>query len=138
MRVLFDTDIVFDLLLERPGFVETAAALFELHDQGALQAYISAITPFNVNYIARKVLGKADAEVAIYELLASMDVCPVNLAILQAALTLPLTDYEDAAQAASAQAMGLDAIVTRNLADYKAAPLPVFSPAELLAHLKIN
>jgi predicted nucleic acid-binding protein len=138
MRVLFDTDIVFDLLLARPGFVEAAAALFELNDQGVLKAYISAITPFKVNYIARKVLGKADAEVAIYELFASVDVTPVNLAILQAALVLPVTDYEDAAQAASAQAMGLDAIVTRNLADYKAAPLPVFSPVALLAHFKIN
>ncbi len=138
MRVLFDTDIVLDLLLERPGFVEAAEALFELHDQNVLQGYVSAITPFNVNYIARKVLGKANAEEAIYELLASVDVCPVNLAVLQAALALPMTDYEDAAQAASAQAIGLDAIVTRNLGDYKAAPLPAFSPAELLARLKVN
>ena len=137
MRVLFDTDVVLDLLLERPGFVEAAAALFDLHDQGALQAYISAITPFNISYIARKVLGRANTEGALYELLASVDVCPVNLAVLQTALALPMPDYEDAAQAASAQAAGLDAIVTRNLTDYKGAPLPVFSPTELLAHLQV-
>lgn len=138
MKVLFDTDIVLDLLLDRPGFAEAAEALFELHDLGVLQGYVSAITPFNVNYIARKVLGRAHAEEAIYELLASLDVCPVNLAILQAALALPISDFEDAAQTASAQALGLDAIVTRNLGDYQAAPLSVFSPVELLAHLKMN
>jgi len=32
---------------------------------------------------------------------------------------------------------GLDAIVTRNPADFAAAPLPVLSPAELLTRLRL-
>ncbi len=32
---------------------------------------------------------------------------------------------------------GLDAIVTRNPADFAGAPLPVLSPAELLARLSL-
>ncbi len=43
---------------------------------------------------------------------------------LRAALTLPLKDYEDAVQVASAQANGLEAIVTRDLADFAGATLP--------------
>jgi hypothetical protein len=54
---------------------------------------------------------------------------------MHAALSLSFSDYEDAVQHASATASGLDAIVTRNLTDYKGATLPVFSPANSLAQL---
>lgn len=50
-------------------------------------------------------------------------------------ITLAITDYEDAVQHASATASGLDAIVTRNIADYRRATLPVFTPADFLAQL---
>ena len=69
------------------------------------------------------------------ELLAIFRVCPLDQATLQAALPLPLADYEDAVQLASALASNLDAMVTRNLDDYKNASLPVFSPTELLMRL---
>jgi hypothetical protein len=44
-----------------------------------------------------------------------------------------ITDYEDAVQHAAAQAAGLDAIITRDLKDYKHSILPVYSPADFLA-----
>lgn len=135
MMVLFDTDIVLDLLLARTGFVGEAEALFEAHDRGEMRALISAITPANVFYIAGRVLGRPDTLQAIYELLASVDVCAVNHRVLQVALNLSISDFEDAIQTASTISANLDAIVTRNLSDYKNSPLPVYSPSELLALL---
>lgn len=72
---------------------------------------------------------------AVGELLTVFPVCPLDGPNLQAALALPLADYEDAVQLAGALASQLDAIVTRNLEDYKNATLPVVSPAELLTRL---
>lgn len=136
MKVLLDTDIVLDLLLARASFVDEAEALFDAHDQGEIQAFISAITPANVFYIAGKVLGRPGVLQAIYELLASVDVCAVNQQVLQAALNLPFSDFgEDATQTASAINAKLDAIVTRNQSDYKNSPLPVYSPSDLLTLL---
>jgi hypothetical protein len=43
---------------------------------------------------------------------------------------------QDFVQHACAEAENLDAIVTRNLSDYKNARLPVYSPAEFLSQLK--
>jgi hypothetical protein len=43
--------------------------------------------------------------------------------------------FEDAVQVASALALGLDAIVTRNLADYAGAALPVYAPADFMGRL---
>ena len=135
MRVLLDTDVVLDLLLDRPGFAEHAAAVWEANEQGRVEAYISAITPVNVFYIARKLKGAEKARQAVIELLAALRVCPLDQVMLQTALSLPLTDYEDAVQLASAMASQLDALLTRNLEDYQNATLPIFSPPDFLAHL---
>lgn len=135
MRVLFDTNVVLDLLLERPGFADDAGLLFDAHDLGKIEAYISAITPVNVFYISKKFIGADAARQAVYELLATVFVCPFDAQVLQAALKLPISDYEDAAQIAGAIAGRMDAIVTRDPGDYRHSPLPVYTPADLLALL---
>ncbi len=135
MRVLFDTDVVLDLLLDREPFAEAAAALFELHERGAVDAYVSGITAVNVFYVTRKLKGTSAARTAVGELLSALEVCPFDRNVLTAAHASAFSDYEDAVQHASAEASRLDAIVTRNLGDYRNAALPVLSPADLLKRL---
>ncbi len=138
MRALLDTDVVLDLLLDRPPFADTAEALWEAHRQGRFVAFVSPITPVNVFYLTRKLKGAAAARQAVAALVATVAVCSVDQAVLAAALALPFADFEDAVQHASAQAAGLDAIVTRNLADYVGATLPVYSTADFLDRLLAN
>jgi predicted nucleic acid-binding protein len=135
MRVLFDTDLVLDLVLDREPFADAAAAVFTLHENGRIRGYISGITMVNVFYLTRKSKGISGARKAVEELLATLSVCPLDQLVLENAHRLTFTDYEDAVQHACATASGLDAIVTRNLADYKNATLPVFSPADFLNQL---
>lgn len=136
MRVLFDNDVVLDLVLDREPFVEAAAALFVLNEQGRIDGYISGITLINVFYVTRKSKGVGVARQAVGELLATLNLCHLDKSIMEDASRLAFADYEDAVQHASATASGLDAIVTRNLDDYKHATLPVFSPTDFLNHLK--
>ena len=110
--------------------------MFELAAQGVYDAYVSAVTPVNIFYLGRKVKGGDATKQAISNLLAAVQVCLVDQNVLNGALALPFADYEDAVQHASAMASRLDAIVTRNLDDYKNAALPVFTPADFLDHLK--
>ncbi|HEY6188726.1 MAG TPA: PIN domain-containing protein [Pyrinomonadaceae bacterium] len=135
MRVLLDTDVVLDYLLEREPFVQSSARLLELSAQGTFDAYISGITPVNIFYVARKVMERDKLKLALNDLLLVMRVCPVTHYVLHQAMTLPFADYEDAVQHASATASRLDAIVTRNLGDYRNATLPVFSPTSFLNQL---
>ncbi|MDT4898328.1 MAG: hypothetical protein QOH25_3405 [Acidobacteriota bacterium] len=135
MRVLLDTDVILDHLSGRAPFAQTMSRLLELNAQGAFDGYISGITPINIFYIARKFMGRDKLMQALKDLLFAVRVCPINHAILSQAFTLPFTDYEDAVQHASATASGLDAIITRNLKDYKNATLPVFSPTDFLNQL---
>ncbi|MGI8690088.1 MAG: PIN domain-containing protein [Thermomicrobiales bacterium] len=135
MRVLLDTDVILDFFLAREPFVVNATALLEATQRGDFDGYISASTPINVFYHARKFKGIAVARHVVTVLLASLPVCLIDGAIVQAALVLSFSDYEDAVQHASATASGMEAIVTRNRDDYRRATLPVFSPADFLAQL---
>lgn len=135
MRALLDTDVVLDVLLERVPFVADAEELLDLCRQGRFDAYVSAVTPVNIFYIARKAKSSGDLRQAISDLLRLVRVCPVDHAALVLAVNSPISDYEDAVQHACAEAAGLDAIVTRNLGDYGNAALPVFSPSDFLKHL---
>jgi predicted nucleic acid-binding protein len=137
MRVLLDTDVVLDYLLEREPFAQTAGKLFELSAQGAFAAYISGVTPINVFYIGRKVMERDNLKRALNDLLLAVRVCPINHHVLHQALTLPFVDYEDAVQHASATASRLDALVTRILGDYQNATVPVFSPTDFLNQLSL-
>jgi predicted nucleic acid-binding protein len=56
--------------------------------------------------------------------------------MLRKAQETTFKDFEDAVQHACAIASGLDAIVTRNLRDYKDATLPTFSPPDFLNKLR--
>ena len=136
MRVLFDSDVVLDLLLDREPFAEAAAALFEQHERGRIDGHVSGVTVVNVFYVTRKLKGADAARLAVGELLKTLGVCPVDQNVLEVAHRLPFSDYEDAVQYACAEAAGLDAVVTRNLEDYKNAVLPVFAPDGLLQHLQ--
>jgi predicted nucleic acid-binding protein len=137
MRVLIDTDVVLDLMLKRAAFFTDAFAIWQAGDQGRYERYIAAITPINAFYVARKFLGAPAARQAVGELLAATKVCAIDAYTLSSAHTSPISDFEDAVQIVSAQTQGIDAIVTRNGKDFAGAPLPVLTPAELLAQLPL-
>jgi len=138
MRVLLDTNVVLDHLLNRTPWANEATALWRASRAGEFDAFVSAITPVNVFYIARKSAGAVLARRITGSLLAAVDVCTVDQTVLRAALTLAFKDYEDAVQHASATAAQMDAIVTRDPAGYTNASLPILSPADLLRQLRAN
>ena len=138
IRVLLDTNVVLDFLLDRAPFADAAAALWQANDDGQIEAYISVITPVNVFYIARKLKGAATARQLVESLLSACRVCAPDRSALLSALALPVKDYEDAVQVVSAQAEMLDALITRDPDDYKGVQLPVFSPAAFLEQLAPN
>ncbi len=135
MRVLLDTNVILDFLLDRQPFAGPADEVWQALQQGRAEGYVSPITPVNVFYIARKMKGVNYARQLVVGLLAVCPACPLDDSVMQAALRLPLTDYEDAVQLAGALAYQLDAIVTRDPNDFVSASLPVYSPADFLKQL---
>ncbi len=136
MRALIDTNVLLDLLLERPVFVGAADAVWQANVEGRFEGYISAITPVNLFYIARRLRDLTTATYVVSEVLKVFSVCPLDGTLLRQAHSLSFKDYEDAVQCVSAIGAGLDCIVTRNVSDFVTAPLPVLTPSEFLAQLE--
>ena len=133
MKVLFDTNVVLDVLLEREPHVDAAARLFSLVDNGNLEGSICATTTTTVFYIAVRSVGSKRAHAQVRDLLGLFEVATVDRDVLIRALTLDFADFEDAVVHEAARASGASAIVTRDGDGFANASLPVFDPHELLA-----
>lgn len=135
MRVLVDTNIILDDLLEREPFVRDAKALLQAIEDQQIQGYITATTLTDIFYIARKNKGIERARRDVSDLLALMQICSVDRRILETAISSLLPDFEDAVQLACALNENLDAIITRDTQDFAAAHLQILSAGELLERL---
>lgn len=136
MKILFDTDVVLDVLLAREPYAGVAALLLALVDREVIDGAVCATTVTNVDYLATKALGRRRAVKLVSELVSLFAVAPVDRDTLTRALALGFDDFEDAVVHEAAAAWGAAGIVTRNLRDFAKAPLPVFGPDELLSALQ--
>lgn len=126
MRALFDTDILLDVALARaPHAADSAAVLRWAAAGGAAAVAWHSLT--NCAYLL-----KGGGRPFLERLLRFVEVAPVATADARRALDLPMSDVEDAFQAAAALAWRADAIVTRNVGDYRRSPVPALSPAAFL------
>ncbi|MCX6035269.1 MAG: PIN domain-containing protein [Chloroflexi bacterium] len=137
MRALIDTNVVLDMLLERDPFVEDAQAIWRANREGRFQGYGCAITPGTVYYVAYKQTHDAKYALGlVVRILQAFYISPVDRDVLKRALQLEMTDFEDAIQSASAQADGLDFIITRDVKGYEKSPVKAITPADFVKELQ--
>ena len=132
MRVLFDTNVLLDALLAREPFVADAAFLLETVELGQVEGFMSATTVTDIHYLVGRQTKSAEIAIAaVTQLLALMEICAVDRDVLEEAIALRLTDFEDAVQVASAMKLGLEAIVTRDVDGFTGSPIAVVSSKEM-------
>jgi predicted nucleic acid-binding protein len=131
--VLFDTNVVLDVLLMRAPHAAVAARLLDTVDKGEIEGLLCATTVTTIYYLAVKEVGPRKATDQLRDLLAMFEVAPVDHAILVQALKLGHVDYEDAVLHEAARASGAEAIVTRNPKHFGRAGLTVLNPQQLLS-----
>jgi predicted nucleic acid-binding protein len=132
VKILVDTNVVLDLLLEREPFVREAAVLFSLVDTGKIDAYISAISVTTVNYLIGRSTNVSKANQLTELLMKIFEIAPVDGAVLYSAANNGFTDFEDGVIHESALIVNSQAIVTRNVKDFKKATIAVFTPVDFL------
>ncbi|ADQ82988.1 type II toxin-antitoxin system VapC family toxin [Riemerella anatipestifer] len=132
-KLFVDSDVVIDFFTDREPYVNPASELFELNEQGKVKLFLSAVSINNIYYIVRKFLGHKKT-LEVVELLTEMTeiVGTTKKEIIQA-LSNDFTDYEDSIQYSSALTIkDLDAIITRNVKDYKNSSIAVMTPLNFL------
>ena len=71
----------------------------------------------------------------IVELTNFVSVATTDTESIRYAAELPMQDFEDAIQVATARSCGASQIVTRNISDYQRSPIPAIDPREALTRL---
>lgn len=131
MKILLDTNIVLDVLMDRMPFADAAVELFSRVEDGAIIGYLCGTTVTTVYYLAAKTLGAARAQKEIKKLISLFEIAPVNRPVLESALKIDFNDFEDAVIHEAACHVGADAIVTRNPKDFKKSRISVYTSEEL-------
>lgn len=136
MMVLFDTNVLLDVILDREPFATPATLLLAEVERGYLQGYLCATTITTIYYLTAKALGNRVAVEAVRKLLTIFEIAPVNRHVLETALSLGFRDFEDAVIYAAARWVEVDVLVARDESDFKSTHPVVMNPQELVALLQ--
>jgi predicted nucleic acid-binding protein len=135
LRVLLDINVILDAILQRSPWHREADAILQVGALGQVTCATTTHSLATVFYVARKVVGTATARAAVQMCLRAFAILPIDKQTLLDADALPGNDLEDNMLIAAAVTAGVDAIITRNIADFSHSPIPVWEPAELLKQL---
>jgi hypothetical protein len=102
---------------------------------GEIVGLVAANSWITLFYLYARDQSADQARVHLTELLQFLSVAAVDQTVIERAMNLPYKDFEDAVQMMAAVRAGADYVLSRNVQDFKAGPLPVLQPAELLALL---
>ena len=133
MRVFADTNILFDVFLERGEFYDNSAQIWSLAERKIAEVFISAISFNNVFYTMRKIADAENAQRAVEAMNANFVTIPLTQDIITKAIVTKLPDFEDALQLFSAVIAECDVIVTRNIKHFPQDGISIMSPATFLA-----
>jgi len=106
-RLLFDLNVVLDVLLDRPPHAAAAAAIWAAAERKQVDGLITAHGVTTNFCIAARQRDAAYARRVVGDLLTVFRVALVDHAVIRRALTLGWRDFEDAVCAAAAEATGV-------------------------------
>jgi predicted nucleic acid-binding protein len=131
-RILFDTNIVLDVLLDRQPYVEASAAAWAAVETGVSEGMLAAHAVTTIHYLVRKEMGSGKAMRVISAILRVFAVAAVDGAVVQEALQLRFSDFEDAVTAAAARRAGCECIVTRDPKGFRGSPVRCLTPEAVM------
>jgi len=137
-RVLFDVNVVLDVLLDRRPHAEASAAIWAAVETGAAEGLLAAHAVTTIHYLIRKDRGTAKAKGIISAILRVFDVAAVDGAVIREAVQLSCTDFEDAVTAAAARQAHCDYIVTRDPRGFRGSPIRTLTPEAAMPIFKMR
>lgn len=132
-KLFVDSDVVIDFFTDREPHANPASELFELNEQESVKLYLSAVSINKIYYIVRKFLGHKKTLEVVETLTEMAEIVGTSKKEIIQALRNDFKDFEDSIQYSSALTIiDLDAIITRNIKDYRKSSITVMSPLHFL------
>lgn len=133
MKLLIDTNIVLDVLLQREPFCRDAVKVMNLAQYDDVHEYVSASAITDIYYIAYKQIKDRKLVLdLIKRLLMVVSIAAVTEQEIRNALETEWKDFEDAVQYSVALLNEMEGLVTRNPRDYERADISIWSPEQVL------
>ena len=136
MKIMCDTNVILDVLLDREPFVEDSYKILSLCEEHRIDGFVSASSITDIYYLVRKYTHSTElAYKAIGKLLEIVKVCSVTNNDVLVAYQKKAKDFEDCLLATCAKSIRCDFIITRNKKDFEGFDIPLLTPTELLQQL---
>ena len=133
MRLMIDTNILLDVLIQRTEFFDNSKAVLALCENREVEGFVSASAITDIFYITKKALGSVeDTYRVIGSILNIVRVLTVTNDDVLSAFQAKAKDFEDCLMATCAKSNKCDGIVTRNKKDFLSFGVTLYSPEELL------
>ncbi|MCM1119732.1 MAG: PIN domain-containing protein [bacterium] len=133
MKLLIDTNIVLDVLLQREPFFRDAVKVLNLAQYDDVHEYVSASAITDIYYIAHKQIKDRKLVLdLIKRLLMVVSIAAVTEQEIRNALEIEWKDFEDAVQYSVALLNEMEGLVTRNPGDYERTDISIWSPEQVL------
>ena len=135
MRLLIDANVVLDVLQKREPYWKDSSVIWKLCETEQIEGYISTLTFANLMYVMRRELDPAQIRDVLDKLRLIFRFADFTAADLEKAADMGWDDFEDAIQAATAERIMADSIITRNVRDFRNSRVIAFTPSEYIARL---
>jgi predicted nucleic acid-binding protein len=137
-RLLVDTNVILDVLLDRMPHAGVSVAIWAAIEEGRAEGYLAAHSMTTIHYLIQKQRGAFKPKHVVSLMLRVFRVALVDAAVIEHALRLPLSDFEDAVTAAAAETSGCDFIVTRDPKGFRGSPVRTLAPEAALPLLDMK
>ncbi|HET9057545.1 MAG TPA: PIN domain-containing protein [Chitinophagaceae bacterium] len=132
-HLLLDTNVVIDFLIDRRPFSLVAARIFDYSESGKLKLYLTAVSYNNTYYVIKKLTSHKEAIKILKDLEKLTETIDTTHDAIKHALDSDFKDFEDAIQYFTAKSnKKIEAIITRNISDFKLSKIPVLTPDEAI------
>lgn len=133
MKLLVDANILLDVMQAREPYVKDSSLIWKLCETGEVEGYVSAMTFANLVYVMRKELDPQGIHDVLNKLQLIFHITALSETDLKQASEMEWKDFEDAIQCATAERIGADFIITRNVKDFlQSRKVLAFTPSEFL------
>jgi len=130
MKIVIDTNIALDVLLNRTEFLQASHNILKLSAQGKVSGFLTTNTITDMFYVLYK--NSKDAlmsKQAIAQLIKLVTLEATTPGDITLALASVMPDFEDAVLCLAAKRIKADYIVTRNVNDFTDSPVTAMTPA---------
>lgn len=139
MKLLLDTNILLDCMMNREPFANDARKLLIIGALGEVDLWMSP-SQFTDAFFLLSEGGKPSRTDLVKQRLLKVKqvarICTLGEYDIENALESSWPDFEDAYLYQCAKKIRVDAIITRNQVDFERSTLPIYNCAEFFAMLK--